>query len=76
MLVVVLYALFKITQTTVSNAKIAIGKSLSCPVRQCFGKAKRLFVVVYVFFRINVTPVSKFLARVVTTSLYCFYVRV
>ena len=42
----------------VSNAKTAINTSLSCPVPQFFGDPKTLFVVVYVFFRINLTHLS------------------
>ena len=42
---VVLYSLFKITQTLISNAKVAICTTLSSFVSQFFGNAKILLVV-------------------------------
>ena len=70
MLVVVLYGLFKITQTLVSIAKIAISTSLSCPVPQFFGNAKTLVVVLYSFFEIIHTVVS--ISKIfISTSLSC-----
>ena len=56
------------------DAKIAMGTSFSCLVPLFFGNAKTLIVMVNVFFRINVTLVSMFLATVVTSSPYHFYV--
>jgi len=65
-----LYGLFKITQIPVSNAKIAVSTSLSCPVPQFFGNPKTLVVVLYGLFKITQTVVS--IAKIaISTSLSC-----
>ena len=49
---VALYGLFKIAESLITVAKIAIGPSFSCPVTHVFSNAKMLLVVLNDLFKI------------------------